>query len=64
MAKAILGHIGGPDPRLLVELRRLHDRVHHLEDEVLELRAENAALLATLNGDDLLRVGVKEPALT
>jgi hypothetical protein len=63
MAKAIFGHIGGPDPRLLVELRRLQDRVHHLEDELLQLRAENAALLATLDGDDLLRV-VKEPALT
>jgi hypothetical protein len=50
-----------------VELRRLQDQVRHLEDEVLRLRAENAALLASLDSDDLLVTGVtgvKEPALT
>jgi hypothetical protein len=64
MAKAIFGHLGAPDPRRLVELRRLQDQVRHLEDEVLRLRAENAALLASLDSDDLLVTGVKEPALT
>jgi hypothetical protein len=45
MAKAILGHVGGPDPRLLAEVARLRRRVRDLEDEVTRLSTENEALL-------------------
>jgi hypothetical protein len=46
MAKAILGHVGGPDPRLLAEVARLRRRVTDLQDEVLRLTEENQALLS------------------
>jgi len=45
MAKAILGHVGGPDPRLLAEVARLRRRVGELQAEVARLTAENQALL-------------------
>ena len=45
MAKAILGHVGGPDPRLMAEVARLRRRVGELETEVTRLNAENQALL-------------------
>jgi len=45
MAKAILGHVGGPDPRLLAEVARLRRRVGELQAEVSRLTAENQALL-------------------
>ena len=45
MAKAILGHVGGPDPRLMAEVARLRRRVGELEAEVTRLNAENQALL-------------------
>ena len=45
MAKAILGHVGGPDPRLLAEVARLRRRVNELQAEVSRLTAENQALL-------------------
>ena len=45
MAKAILGHVGGPDPRLMAEVARLRRRVGELEAEVTRLTAENQALL-------------------
>jgi ABC-type phosphate transport system auxiliary subunit len=45
MAKALLGYVGGPDPRLVTEVRRLQRRVVDLEAEVLRLRAENDSLL-------------------
>ena len=45
MAKAILGHVGGPDPRLMAEVARLRRRVGELEAEVTRLSAENQALL-------------------
>lgn len=48
MAKALLGHLGGPDPRLLAEVRRLRERSLELESEVLRLRDENDALIAAL----------------
>ena len=51
MAKAILGHVGGPDPRLMAEVARLRRRVGELETEVTRLNAENQALLTqSLNG--------------
>ena len=45
MAKALLGYVGGPDPRLVTEVRRLQRRVIDLEAEVLRLQAENDSLL-------------------
>ena len=45
MAKAILGHVGGPDPRLMAEVARLRRRVGELEAEVTRLSTENQALL-------------------
>lgn len=72
MAKAIFGHMGGPDPRLLADLRRLQQRVQQLEAEVGRLQTENDALrIGALehdlhhadieHGSDLS--SVKEPAL-
>ncbi|RAY12466.1 hypothetical protein DPM19_25345 [Actinomadura craniellae] len=65
MAKALLGHVGGPDPRMVAEMRRLQQRVRDLEAELVRLQAENDAL-ATPTHDDVLSVGVqdREPALT
>lgn len=59
MAKAILGHMGGADPRvqaqLISENRRLRQQVSDLEALVFRLQAENEALLADGSGllDDL-----------
>ena len=53
MAKAILGHIGGPDPRLLSEVARLRRRVVELQAEVDRLAAENEALLPDSIGGSL-----------
>ena len=64
MAKAILGHVGGPDPRMLSEMRRMQRRIHELESELLRVRAENDALSAALHRDQLLTVEIQEPALT
>ena len=36
MAKALLGHIGGSDPRILAEIALLRRRVSDLEAEVLQ----------------------------
>jgi hypothetical protein len=65
MAKAILGHVGGPDPRLLAEVARLRRRVAELEAEVLRLTEENQALLPDSIGDALAGdVITLEPAAT
>ncbi|CNE10647.1 hypothetical protein E1281_22455 [Actinomadura sp. KC345] len=65
MAKALLGHVGGPDPRMVAEMRRLQQRVRDLEAELVRLQAENDAL-ATAPDDDVMSLAVKdrEPALT
>jgi hypothetical protein len=65
MAKALLGHVGGPDPRMVAEMRRLQQRVRDLEAELVRLQAENDAL-ATASHEDVISLGVKdrEPALT
>ena len=62
MAKALLGHVGGPDPRMISEMRRLQQRVRDLETALVRLQEENDALAAEV-GHDLL-IPVREPALT
>jgi hypothetical protein len=62
MAKALYGHIGGPDPRMISEMRRLQQRVRDLEAELARLQEENDVLTAGV-GHDLL-ISVREPALT
>lgn len=69
MAKALLGHIGGADPRMLAEVRRLQQRVRDLEDELGRAKAENDALAAAVHADSfdrelLAAVKEREPALT
>lgn len=66
MAKALLGHVGGPDPRLIAEMRRLQQRVRDLESEVGRLRVENDTLSAAVRSEHLLTFEVPqpEPALT
>lgn len=66
MAKALLGHIGGPDPRLVSEVRRLQQRVTDLEAHLMRLQAENDALSAVVHDGQLLTLDAhdKEPALT
>jgi hypothetical protein len=56
MAKALLGHIGGADPRILAELAVLRRRVSDLEAEVLRLRAQNEAL--SVVSEELLTLDV------
>jgi hypothetical protein len=60
MAKALLGHLGGPDPRLLSEMRRLQQRVQDLENECLRLQAANDALSAEATRDELLTLPAPE----
>jgi hypothetical protein len=65
MAKALLGYVGGPDPRLVTEVRRLQRRVIDLEAEVLRLQAENDSLLEMVDAPSvsLDQVVAVEPAL-
>jgi hypothetical protein len=63
MAKALLGHVGGPDPRMISEMRRLQQRVRDLEAELMRLQEKNDALVAGVGHDELL-VPDREPALT
>ncbi|KOG86279.1 hypothetical protein [Streptomyces varsoviensis] len=67
MAKALLGYVGGSDPRVLSEMRRLQQRVQDLESELVRIQAENDALYAAAHhGDSLLDsidVPQAEPAL-
>jgi len=66
MAKALLGHVGGADLRLLDEVRRLRGRVSDLEAEVARLSAANEALVASVHVEDDLRTLTldDQPALT
>lgn len=65
MAKALFGHVGGPDPRLVAEMRRLEQRVRDLEAEVVRLQAQNDTLAAALERDVLtVEAKDREPALT
>jgi hypothetical protein len=61
MAKALLGHVGGPDPRVVSEMRRLQQRVRDLEAALTRLQEENDVLAAEV-GRDLL-IQVREPVL-
>jgi hypothetical protein len=45
-AKALLGHVGGPDPRLLSDMRRLRRRVRDLEAQLARMRQEHDVLAA------------------
>lgn len=62
MAKALLGHIGGPDPRMLAEMRRLQQQIGDLESELVRLQEDNDVLSAEA-GNDML-VTVREQART
>jgi hypothetical protein len=48
---------------MIMEMRRLQERVRSLETEVLRLRAENDALAAGGSDAHLISLEVKEPAL-
>ena len=58
MAKALLGHIGGPDPRMLAEMRRLQQQVRDLESELVRLQEENDVLSAEAGNDKIGRAHV------
>lgn len=62
MAKALFGHVGGPDPRVIAEMRRLQRRVRDLEEELARLQEENDVLSSGV-GHEIL-VADHEPALT
>jgi hypothetical protein len=62
MAKALFGHVGGPDPRMISEMRRLQQRVRDLEAELTRLQEHNDTLVAEVSQDDML-VRDREPAL-
>jgi len=62
MAKALLGHVGGSDPRMVSEVRRLQRRVRDLEAELARLQEVNDVLAASV-GHEMLLVD-REPALT
>ena len=66
MAKALLGHVGGADLRLVDEVRRLRARVGELEGELARVSAANDALMASVHVEDDIRLLTldDQPALT
>jgi hypothetical protein len=66
MAKALIGHVGGADLRLVDEVRRLRGRVRDLEAELARVSATNDALMASVHVEDDIRLLVlsDEHALT
>ncbi|MFJ2031892.1 hypothetical protein [Streptosporangium sp. NPDC087985] len=64
MAKALLGHVGGPDPRMVSEMRRLQQRIRDLEAELTRLQAQNDELAAGTRDEAFNRLQDREPALT
>jgi hypothetical protein len=64
MSKALFGHVGGPDPRMVSEMRRLQQRVRDLEAELVRLQDQNDALAAGATHDEDMLVLDREPALT
>jgi cell division protein FtsB len=63
MAKALFGHVGGPDPRMVSEMRRLQQRVRDLEAELVRLQEENDSLAAEAARSEDMLVLDREPAL-
>jgi regulator of replication initiation timing len=63
MAKALFGHVGGPDPRIVSEMRRLQQRVRDLEAELVRLQEENDALALEAAHEQDMLVRDREPAL-
>jgi cell division protein FtsB len=63
MAKALFGHVGGPDPRMVSEMRRLQQRVRDLEAELMRLQEENDALAAEAASSEDMLILDREPAL-
>jgi len=66
MAKALLGYVGGPDPRLLAEMRRLQQRIQDLESELVRMQTQNDALTVASHEESLLNsidVAHAEPVL-
>ena len=61
MAKALFGHVGGPDPRIVSEMRRLQQRVRDLEAELVRLQEENNSLSVEAAHEDML-VRERQPA--
>ena len=53
MAKALYGHVGGPDLMLVAEVAQLRRRVRDLEDEVERLSAANEALTSLVAEEHL-----------
>lgn len=66
MAKALLGHVGGADLRLVDEVHRLRTRVRDLEAELARVTAANDALVASVHVEDDIRLLTfdDQPALT
>jgi hypothetical protein len=64
MAKALLGHVGGPDPRMVNEMRRLQRRVRDLEAELARLHEEHDMLTAEARRELVVAGHEREPALT
>jgi uncharacterized small protein (DUF1192 family) len=66
MAKALFGHVGGADLRLVDEVRRLRGRVSALEAELARVSAANDALVASVHVEDDIRLLTldEHPALT
>ena len=66
MAKALFGHVGGADLRLVDEVRRLRGRVRELVGELARVTAANDALVASVHVEDDIRLLTfeDEPALT
>ena len=64
MSKALFGHVGGSDPRMVSEMRRLQQRVRDLEAELVRLQEANDALASGPTHDEDMLVLDREPALT
>lgn len=67
MAKALLGYVGGTDPRLATEVQRLRRRVTDLETQLHRLQAENDHLAEAVVDHGRLALDdtqVPQPALT
>ncbi|GAB3489467.1 hypothetical protein [Nocardiopsis coralliicola] len=62
MAKALFGHVGGPDPRMVQEMRRLQKRVRDLEAEVGRLQDSNDRLSEAV-AEVAVGTADREPAL-